>query len=264
MKTLYQASNSLEAHMILHLLEQQGIAGRVDGEYLQGGVGELPAAGLVRVMVEEEDYAAAKAVVDKWDAAQPAEKSAHPPGKTRSRRGAFVAGLAVGVLMAYAYYRAPVSFEGADHNRDGVLDDKLTYAPGGRPVRNAVDRNLDGKIDYVLVMGRSGIAEYVESDDNFDGIFESKMTYRLGNPSLMESDTDGDGYRDFKTVFVNGVVASTEYIYPVTGLPQRIEYFRLGKMTHAEEDTDRDGKMDKRITYNTLGEAVSVEEMRRH
>ena len=245
--------------MILNLLEQQGIAARVDGEYLQGGVGELPAAGLVRVMVEEKDYTAAKAVVDKWDAVQPVEKPAQPPGKARSRRGAFAAGLALGVLIAYSYFRAPVTFEGADHNHDGVLDDKLTYAPGGRPVQNKVDRNLDGQIDYVLFMGRSGIAEYIESDDNFDGIFESKMTYFRGNPSVMESDTDGDGYRDFKTKFVNGVVASTEYIYPPTGLPQRIEYFRLGKITHAEEDTDKDGKMDKRINYNSLGEPVSAE-----
>lgn len=35
MKVVYQASNAVEAHMILHLLEQQGLAGRIDGEYLQ-------------------------------------------------------------------------------------------------------------------------------------------------------------------------------------------------------------------------------------
>lgn len=263
MKTLYQASNGLEAHMILNLLEQEGIAGRVDGEYLQGGIGELPAAGLVRVMVAEEDYAAAKAIVDKWDVVQPVEKPAPPPAKTKSRIGVFAAGLALGMLIAYAYYRAPVSVDGTDHNRDGVLDDKWTYAPGGRPVKNEVDRNLDGKIDYVLVMGRSAVVDYVETDDNFDGIFESKTTYRLGNPYLAETDTDGDGYRDFKTNFVNGVLVSTEYIYPATGLSLRTEYFRLGKITHAEEDADKDGKMDKRTTYNSVGAVVSVEEIRR-
>lgn len=261
MKTLYQASNGVEAHMILNLLEQEGIAGRVDGEYLQGGIGELPAAGLVRVMVAEEDYAAARAIVDKWDAAQPAEKPAQPLVKTGGRLGVFVAGLALGVLCTYAFYRAPVTMEGTDHNRDGVLDDKWTYAPGGRAVKNEVDRNLDGNVDYVLVMSRSGTVDYADYDDNFDGTFESKTTYRLGNPYLVETDTDGDGYRDFKTNFVNGVIVSNEYIYPATGMPQRVEYFRLGKMSHAEVDVDKDGKMDRRTNYNGLGEAVSVEEI---
>lgn len=259
MKTLYQAANGVEAHMILHLLEQEGIAGRVDGEYLQGGIGELPAAGLVRVVVPEEDYAAAKVIVDKWDAAQPAEKPAQPQEKPRGRLGVFAAGLAIGILCTYAYYRAPVTVDGTDYNHDGVLDDKWTYAPGGRAVKNEVDRNLDGKIDYVLVMGRSGTADYTDFDDNFDGIFESKTTYRRGNPYLIEVDTDGDGYRDFKTNFVNGAVVSNEYIHPPTGLPQRMEYFKLGKITHAETDTDKDGKMDKRTNYNSLGEEVSVE-----
>ena len=92
MKKLYEASNSVEAHMILNLLEQEGLTGRVDGEYLQGGVGELPAAGLVRVMVAEEDYAAAKSIVDKWDAAQPAQpndKTTSPPKKSGSRLSIF-------------------------------------------------------------------------------------------------------------------------------------------------------------------------------
>lgn len=32
MKLLYEASNSLEAHMILNLLEQEGLSGRIDGD----------------------------------------------------------------------------------------------------------------------------------------------------------------------------------------------------------------------------------------
>ncbi|GMW06630.1 MAG: hypothetical protein AMXMBFR8_14270 [Nevskiales bacterium] len=49
MKRIYEAANAIEAHMIVHLLGQAGIEGRVEGEYLQGGVGELPAVGLVGV-----------------------------------------------------------------------------------------------------------------------------------------------------------------------------------------------------------------------
>ncbi len=71
MKLLYEASNTLEAHMIVNLLEQSGLSARVDGEYLQGGMGELQAIGLVRVMIDESDYLEAKKIVDEWDASQP-------------------------------------------------------------------------------------------------------------------------------------------------------------------------------------------------
>jgi len=45
--------------MILDLLNQEGIEGRVEGEYLQGGVGELQAINIVRVVVGESDYSEA-------------------------------------------------------------------------------------------------------------------------------------------------------------------------------------------------------------
>lgn len=102
MKTLYEAANALEAHMVLDLIQQQGLRGRIDGEFLQGGIGELPAAGFVRVMVEERDYAAARAIVDKWDAAQP--KSATPAATPApSRVPAFLLGVVVGLGIAYLY-----------------------------------------------------------------------------------------------------------------------------------------------------------------
>ncbi len=100
MRTLYEASNSLEAHMILNLLEMQGLSGRIEGEFLQGGVGELPAAGLVRVMVAEEDYQPAKEIVSRWEAAQPASTTTLSPARTTSAFLIFLGGVAVGFLAA--------------------------------------------------------------------------------------------------------------------------------------------------------------------
>lgn len=245
--------------MILNLLEQQGLIGRIDGEYLQGGIGELPAAGLVRVMVTDQDYAAAKEIIDKWDAEQPAQASPSVQKSTSNKFGTFVVGMVLGMLCTYAYFRTPVTASGIDHNRDGMLDDKWTYAPSGLLMKNEVDRNLDGKVDYISRYGRNGTIESDETDDDFDGVFESRTTYRFGNPHLIETDTDGDGYRDFRTNFRHGVIVSNEYIYPTTGLPEKIEYFKLGKLTYSEVDTDKDGKMDRRNNYNELGEAASEE-----
>jgi len=69
MKTVFDASNNIEAHLVMHQLQQAGIDARIQGEYLQGGIGELPAAGNVRVMVDPKDEAEARAVIADWEAA---------------------------------------------------------------------------------------------------------------------------------------------------------------------------------------------------
>ena len=65
---VYHASNSIEAYLIKNLLEQQEILAYVFGDYIQGGVGEIPAIGLVTVNVSDSDYTRAKEIVDEWDA----------------------------------------------------------------------------------------------------------------------------------------------------------------------------------------------------
>ena len=69
MIVVYNAANSIEAYLIKNLLEQQEISAYVFGDYLQGGVGEIPAIGLVTVNVSDSDYAKAKEIVDAWDTA---------------------------------------------------------------------------------------------------------------------------------------------------------------------------------------------------
>ncbi len=66
MKIVFDASNSLEAHLLLGILNQAGIAGKISGEYLQGAMGELPAFGLVKVHVDESDYDEAREIIAEW------------------------------------------------------------------------------------------------------------------------------------------------------------------------------------------------------
>ena len=69
MEVVFSADNGFEAHNILNLLNQAGIAGRV--ELLQGAFGELPPAiGMVRVLVREEDVDAANLVIADWASSQ--------------------------------------------------------------------------------------------------------------------------------------------------------------------------------------------------
>ena len=102
LKTVYEAQTGIEAHMVANLLEQSGIAAQVHGEYLQGGIGDLPVAGLVRVRVDELDYDRARQVVEDWDESQPplrvadSEKRSYP-------LVAFAAGLVLGAIMAWGF-----------------------------------------------------------------------------------------------------------------------------------------------------------------
>jgi cupin 2 domain-containing protein len=68
MKTFYEASNAIEAHLLADLLRQEGLQVHVLGEYLQGGIGELPAAGFVRLAVDETDLPQARELVRQWEA----------------------------------------------------------------------------------------------------------------------------------------------------------------------------------------------------
>ncbi len=69
MKCVYEASQSAEAHIIKSLLERAGLFAAIYGEYLQGGVGEIPASGFLRIMVNDADYDAAKDIIKTWDEA---------------------------------------------------------------------------------------------------------------------------------------------------------------------------------------------------
>ncbi|NCF72708.1 MAG: DUF2007 domain-containing protein [Gammaproteobacteria bacterium] len=69
MKTVFDASNNIEAHLAMHQLQQAGIDARIEGEFLQGGIGQLPVAGNVRVVVHPNDEAEARTVIADWESA---------------------------------------------------------------------------------------------------------------------------------------------------------------------------------------------------
>lgn len=264
MKTVYEASNSVEAYMLQDYLRQEEIVVEVRGEFLAGGVGELPAAGLVRLIVEDEHYARAKEAIERWEKASSIDPT--PTASAKKPQGSFfvaLVGLLVGTVVTYAYLRAPITKDGADYNGDGVLDETWTYAPSGAVLTTRVDRNFDGKVDFVASHGRKGGFESAESDDDFDGVFETKLKYLMGNIEKVEIDTDGDGLPNLKSYYKHGVLETTEYIYPQTGLAVRIEYFKLGRIVSADVDTNNDGKLDQRIIYSSLGTIVRTEKIDR-
>lgn len=104
MKLVYEAANSLEGHMVLNLLVQVDLSARIDGEYLQGGIGELQAFGAIRIMVEEDDYIAAKEIVQDWDAKQVGKEP--PVDVVNKSKSVFVTVilLAIGIAAASIFF----------------------------------------------------------------------------------------------------------------------------------------------------------------
>lgn len=64
MVRLYAADDTIEAHLLKHMLEQQDIAAFVTGEHLEGAIGELPAGGVVDVWVLDQHLADAQDVLE--------------------------------------------------------------------------------------------------------------------------------------------------------------------------------------------------------
>lgn len=71
MKTVYEASNSIEAYILKGLLATFEINAFVHGEHLQSGAGELPMTGCVRLMVDQNDYTQARMIITDWEHARP-------------------------------------------------------------------------------------------------------------------------------------------------------------------------------------------------
>ena len=105
MKSVYEASTGLDAHMILNLLEQRRIPGRIEGEYLQGGIGELAAMGFVRVLVADEDYAEAMQIISEWEAIQPPDEMPKPETSTSVALRIFISGIFVGAVVMYWFLK---------------------------------------------------------------------------------------------------------------------------------------------------------------
>ncbi len=68
MKIVYRAENIIDANLVKAALADADIQAFVSGEYLTGGVGQLPALDLVTVMVAEADFERAAPIAQSIDA----------------------------------------------------------------------------------------------------------------------------------------------------------------------------------------------------
>jgi hypothetical protein len=67
MRIIYRAQNLIDAHLVKDALEGADVPAFISGEYLTGGVGQLPAMDYVAVMVPESSVAVAESIVREID-----------------------------------------------------------------------------------------------------------------------------------------------------------------------------------------------------
>lgn len=260
MKSIYDAANGVEAHMVLHMLEQSGIAGRIDGEYLAGGVGELPAMGMVRVMVDEADSARAREIIREWERKQPAAADRETPiARARSHTVlALLAGAVIGGGVVWAAMRAPGARDFVDYDRDGRPEETSYYRLTGTIDRVEFDRNGDGRSDAVNTYDIRGAPGGSRLDQEFDGLFEMDVEYEHGWPARLTSTPAGAAYPEYRDFSTDGVLVSAEYLDPSTGAIRKRVAFRHGWPVSAQIDTDGDGRLETEHVYDRIGEITAT------
>jgi hypothetical protein len=67
MRIIYRAQNLIDAHLVKDALEGADVPAFISGEYLTGGVGQLPAMDYVAVLVPESSVSIAEPIVREID-----------------------------------------------------------------------------------------------------------------------------------------------------------------------------------------------------
>lgn len=108
----------------------------------------------------------------------------------------------------------------SDANEDG-FPDQWYELTDGRVTILKVDRDYDGRVDYLVKYGRMGGVTYEEYDYNYDGLMDDYYFYDDGRLIRQEIDTNFDQRVDIWVYLFDGI-----YIEKI------------------EQDSDFDGQVD--------------------
>jgi hypothetical protein len=258
MQKVFDAANAVEAHMVLHMLENHGIEGRIEGEHLSGGVGELPAFGLVRVLVGETDVERARSIIAEWEKPQrDATQRETSSGPRPATLGAFAIGALLGGLGVFWYYAAAAVDEpGRDFNGDGIPDEKLTWS-GAALSTTEEDRNADGRVDARWEFDSQGRAHRQHWDADFDGDMETVTTYRNDLPVYTEV-SHPRSQADLRHHFLFGVQYYSEIVDRASGRVVKRYTYEGPRLAREEYDADRDGTLETVRTYDDFEEVLAT------
>ena len=252
MKSVFETSIGIEAHMIKNMLAMNEVVSEIFGEHLQGGVGDLQAMGFIRVMVADEDFPSAQKIVADWEASQPSisqmDEKKKGPGY-----GSVLLGFIVGAATIFVLMKTPITMDGVDYNNDGVLDEQWQYS-GGLIRSTKLDQNRDGEFDAIWDYDLKGLMRSSSFDSDFDGRHELKCHYEMGNTLWCLGDYDHDGFSEYREDYRFGVLKSVSMFDPASKNLKKKQYYEAERLRRSELDLDGDGVLEKNYEYDDYEE----------
>ncbi|MCP4090804.1 MAG: DUF2007 domain-containing protein [Gammaproteobacteria bacterium] len=256
MIVILDVANGIEAHMMVHLLQQSGIKAQINGQHPEEVAVELPEKGNFRVSVKPQDADEGKRLVAQWVSVKPTQEKEEEPETPAGKATYFMAGAAVAALALFLLFRFPGTDGGFDHNGDGELDE-IYYRQGDLISKIEHDRNRDGDVDLRWVYGFDGVLHTMEADNDFNGTFEQIVEYEDGVPVAGRINSSGNGPRDIENNYMNGVLIDSKLYDPFTNIRKKIIIFdAFGKPLESELDTDGDGRLDQKTSYDAFGDPL--------
>lgn len=250
MKSVFNASNGIEAHMINNLLSLNNVKGEVFGEHLQGGVGDLQAVGIVRVMVSDEDYDEARKIIDEWESFQPEPEETGD--KVVKKYGGFLSGVIgfiAGAVTVFLLFQSSVEYNGIDYDGDGKLDEEWKYV-NNQLSSAQIDRNRDGETDLIYKYDLGGLISTAQLDSDFDGRYETRCRYKQGNTNSYRADVDGDGFYEIRETYKHGVIESTSMFDPKSERIKKKQFFEGDSLKSSDIDLDGNGQLETHYEYD--------------
>ncbi len=263
MKNVYSPSGSVEAHMIAHMLEQEGIQSYIHGEALIGGVGDLPAAGLLKIAVADEDYDVARKLILEWEKKSPPQAPA-PAIPTRNTPIfnlllALAAGVALGWFandLGVVVNPPDIYDQNGDRTPDYVVHYKNKHATV--PETAEKDMNFDDKFDSIVRFDDRGMVVSEIADSDFNGTHETTIFFKHNTPVKSEVDADGDGKADIINLYDYGFLRKTQFLSPDSGKVVRVNHYKNSMLTSADFDSDGDGVLETRYTYDRYEQVINT------
>lgn len=82
MQRIYEPQDTMEGELLQAMLASEGIEAYLTGQHLAGAVGELPACGLLGLLVDDAQAERAQQLIAAYNAAQPlpGDESEHSQG----------------------------------------------------------------------------------------------------------------------------------------------------------------------------------------
>jgi hypothetical protein len=264
MKTVRTFGELAEAGFARSLLEAAGIEALLADEQSYS-IGYGPAAGGLRLQVDDADFERAQRVLDQGPDAAVIEPS-ESPGEIKGRIpvGLFLACAALLGALAFALVHwglerkraqatssdSPVT---SDENGDGKPD-TFYYYEGKRHVRTEVDGNYDGLIDRWYFYDGDGQYIRAERDKNYDGKPDDWCVCEKGEVVNEKNDTDFNGLVDCVTTFANGIATQVDYMPNESKIVTRRQVLKDGVLVEELVDENRDGAFDYKILHDPFGE----------